>query len=162
MKKAIVIGCPGGGKSTFARKLHSKTSLSLYHLDNLYWNADKTTVPKTVFLEKVQNILHSDEWIIDGNYGGSMEMRLAKCDTVFFLDFPTEVCLDGLASRRGKPRTDMPWVEDDTVDEEFVSFVKQYNEESRPKVLELLKKYSDKNIVVFKTRKEADNFINSI
>lgn len=159
MKKVIIIGCPGSGKSTFARKLNDKTALPLYHLDNLYWNADKTIVPKAIFLENVQSILEGDEWIIDGNYSGSMELRLAACDTVFFLDFDTEVCLDGLAERRGKPRPDMPWIEDDTVDEEFVSFVKEYNEKSRPKVFELLNKYSDKNIVIFTSREEADKFL---
>ena len=46
MKKIIVIGCPGSGKSTFARVLHNKTGIPLYHLDLMYWNADKTTVKK--------------------------------------------------------------------------------------------------------------------
>ena len=110
MKKAIVIGCPGSGKSTFSRALHEKTYLPLFHLDMMYWNADKTTVEKSVFLQRLSEVLAQDTWIIDGNYGSTMEMRLKECDTVFFLDFPYEVCLDGLLKRRGKPRTDMPWV----------------------------------------------------
>ena len=159
MKKAIVIGCPGSGKSTFARALHAKTDLPLFHLDMMYWNADKTTVEKSLFLQRLSEVLAHDEWIIDGNYGSTMEMRLKECDTVFFLDFPYEVCLDGLLKRRGKPRTDMPWVEDDTVDDEFLEFVKNYNEESKPKVLKLFEKYNDKNIVVFYSRAEADEYI---
>lgn len=159
MKKVIVIGCPGSGKSTFARSLHAKTNIPLFHLDMMYWNPDKTTVEKALFLRRLKDVLAYDEWIIDGNYGSTMEMRINECDTIFFLDLPSEVCLDGLAKRRGKPRTDMPWVEDDTVDKEFIEFVKNYNDESRPKVLDLLDKYNDKNIIIFHSRNEAEEFI---
>ena len=68
MKKIIVIGCPGSGKSTFARALHNKTGIPLYHLDMMYWNADKTTVGKRAFLERLSAVLEREAWIIDGNY----------------------------------------------------------------------------------------------
>ena len=158
MKKVIVIGCPGSGKSTVSRALHNKTGIPLYHLDMMYWNADKTTVEKIVFLERLSAVLEKDKWIIDGNYGSTMEMRMAACDTVIFLDYPLDVCLDGIKERRGKPRSDMPWIETEE-DAEFIEFIKSYNEQQKPKVLELLEKYSDKNIVVFKSREEADKFL---
>ena len=158
MKKVIVIGCPGSGKSTISRALHNKTGIPLYHLDMMYWNADKTTVEKSVFLERLFAVLEKDEWIIDGNYGSTMELRMAACDTVIFLDYPLNVCLDGIRARRGKPLSDMPWIETEE-DEEFIEFIKSYNEQQNPKVLELLEKYSDKNIVVFKSREEADEFL---
>ncbi|MBO5715969.1 MAG: adenylate kinase, partial [Clostridia bacterium] len=69
MKKIIVIGCPGSGKSVFSRALHNKTGVPLFHLDMMYWNADKTTVEKKVFLERLSVVLEKNEWIIDGNYG---------------------------------------------------------------------------------------------
>ena len=159
MKKIIVIGCPGSGKSTFARALHDKTGIPLYHLDMMYWNADKTTVEKSVFLERLSAVLEKDEWIIDGNYCSTMELRMGACDTVIFLDYPLDICLDGIKERRGKPRSDMPWIETDE-DEEFIEFIKSYNEQQKPKVLELLEKYRDKNIIVFKSREEADAFLN--
>jgi len=93
MKKVIVIGCPGSGKSTVSRALHNKTGIPLYHLDMMYWNADKTTAEKSVFLERLSTVLEKDEWIIDGNYGSTMELRMAACDTVIFLDYPLDVCL---------------------------------------------------------------------
>lgn len=161
MNKVIVIGCPGGGKSTFARMLHEKTGLPLYYLDLMYWNADRTTVDRAVFHERLHATMEKESWIIDGNYTSTMEMRLAACDTVFFLDYSLEVCLAGIDARRGKSRPDMPWVEDE-VDEEFIAFIKNYSTDSRPKVMELLGRYSDKNIVIFKTRAEADAFLKTM
>ena len=159
MKKVIVIGCPGSGKSTVSRALHNKTGIPLYHLDMMYWNADKTTVEKSVFLERLSAVLEKDGWIIDGNYSSTMELRMAACDTVIFLDYPLDVCLDGIKERRGKPRSDMPWIETEE-DAEFIEFIKNYNEQQKPKVLELLEKYSDKNIIIFKSREQADAFLN--
>ena len=161
MNKVIVIGCPGGGKSTFARMLHEKTGLPLYYLDLMYWNADRTTVDRAVFHERLHATMEKESWIIDGNYASTMEMRLAACDTVFFLDYSPEVCLAGIDARRGKSRPDMPWVETEG-DEEFIAFIKNYSTDSRPKVIELLGRYSDKNIVIFKTRAEADAFLKTM
>ena len=143
MKKIIVIGCPGSGKSTFSRRLNNITQIPLFHLDMLFWNEDKTTVEKSVFLERLEKVMKNDEWIIDGNYSSTMEQRMMECDTVFFLDYATDVCLDGIKERKGKPRSDMPWIEEED-DLEFIEFIKSYNEKSRPKVIELLERYSEK------------------
>ncbi|MBE6558215.1 MAG: adenylate kinase [Ruminococcaceae bacterium] len=158
MKKIIVIGCPGSGKSTFSRALHHKMGIPLYHLDMMYWNADKTTVEKNVFSERLSAVLEKDEWIIDGNYGSTMEMRMMACDTIIFLDYPTDICLDGIQRRRGKSRSDMPWIETEE-DEDFMAFIKTYNEQQRPKVLSLLDKYCGKRVVIFTSREEADAFL---
>lgn len=161
MKKVIIIGCPGAGKSTFALSLHNKTGIPLYHLDMLNWNADKTTVSKEVFLHRLNNVLSENEWIIDGNYGSTMELRISVCDTVFFLDYDVDVCLSGINERKGKQRPDMPWIETED-DEEFLQFIRDYNTNSRPKVIELLNKYSNKDIFIFKNRNEAEIFIENI
>ncbi|MBO7254432.1 MAG: adenylate kinase [Clostridia bacterium] len=163
MNKVIVIGCPGSGKSTFSRELHNLTHIPLYHLDMIYWNKDKTTVSKSVFLQRLSNIIKKEKWIIDGNYGSTMKIRLDECDTVFFLDYQVEVCLEGVLSRRGNKREDMPWIEDENhVDEEFIQFIKNYNSESRPKVIELLNMCFNKKIYIFKTRADGDRFFNEL
>ena len=161
MKRIIVIGCPGSGKSTFSRALNEKTGISLYHLDMMYWNPDKTTVEKTVFLERLEEVLGKDEWIIDGNYASTMEIRLQMCDTVIFLDYPVDVCLDGIRQRRGKVRTDMPWVEYGE-DAEFMDFVKSFAKNQRPNILQLIEKYDGKNVITFKSREEAVEFLNEL
>lgn len=161
MQKVMIIGCPGSGKSTFARALQAATGLPLYYLDMLYWNADKTTVSKEVFRGRLCEILDTDAWILDGNYGATIEMRLEKCDTVFFLDYPTRVCLDGIRTRFGKPRADMPWVETEE-DVEFLDFIKAFEAESRPKILTLLKQHPEKQVITFRSREEAEDYLQTI
>jgi len=160
MKKIMVIGCPGSGKSTFSRALSGKIKVPLYHLDMMYWNADKTTLEKSVFLKRLSLVLEKEEWIIDGNYSSTMDIRMAACDTVIFLDYPLDVCLDGIKRRCGKKRSDMPWVETEA-DEEFIEFVKSYDKQQKPKVLELFEKHSDKNIIILESREQADAFLNT-
>ena len=111
MKKVMVIGCPGSGKSTFSRMLVKVTNIPLYHLDNMYWNDDKTIKEKSVFLKSLNNTIQKEKWIIDGNYHSTLELRLQACDTIIFLDYPLEICLKGIEERRGKPRNDIPWIE---------------------------------------------------
>ena len=107
-------------------------------------------------------IVSSEEWIIDGNYNSTMELRMSYCDTIIFLDYPTEVCLEGIMERRGTHRPDMPWADSDEPDREFVDSVKNYNSHNRPHVLERIEKYSDRDIYVFKSREEADSFLNNM
>lgn len=162
MKKIIVIGCPGAGKSVFSTKLSNIVKLPLFHLDMLYHNADGTHISKEELECKIKQIFKEDSWIIDGNYQRTLEMRLRECDTVFLLDFPTDVCIAGAESRVGKKRDDMPWVEE-RLDEGFKQVIQNFSTEKLPKIYEFLYKYKeDKKIIIFKTREEADNYIKNL
>ena len=81
-QKAIIIGCPGAGKSTFARKLSEKTRLPLYYLDMLWHKPDRAIVDRNVFDEKLKEIILQDKWIIDGNYGRTLEMRIRNYSAI--------------------------------------------------------------------------------
>ena len=158
MKKVIVIGSPGAGKSTFARKIRDKTGLPLFYLDMIWHKPDKTNITREEFHEKLEEIMEKDAWIIDGNYQRTLEIRLQTCDTVFFLDYPVEVCLEGASSRIGTEREDLPWVETE-FDEEFRQYIVDFPKEQLPQMYELLEKYKqEKEWIIFRNREEADRF----
>lgn len=161
MKKVIVIGCPGAGKTTFAEKLRDKTGLPLYYLDAIWHKPDRTHISREDFDERIKEIFAEDEWIIDGNYSRTIEMRLEACDTVFLFDLPTEVCLQGAIDRLGKERYDVPWV-DRELNPKFREEIERFANNKLPEIYNLLEKHGqNKNIVVFKTREEADNYIDA-
>lgn len=159
MKRVIVIGCPGSGKTTFAEKLSKSTGLPLYYLDAIWHKPDKTHISREEFDQRILEIFATDEWIIDGNYNRTVEMRLKECDTVILFDLPTEVCLQGATERLGKGRYDLPWIEKE-LDPEFEGFIKNFANNSLPKLYALIEKYrAEKQVVIFKSRKEADDFL---
>ena len=162
MKKSIIIGCPGSGKTTFAEKLQKCTGLPLYYLDAIWHKPDKTHIPREEFDERIKEIFSTSEWIIDGNYSRTIEMRMQECDTVFLFDLPTEVCIRGATERIGKERYDLPWLETE-LDPEFEAFIKEFPETTLPKIYGLIEKYKEnKTIIVFKSHEEADEYIKNL
>ena len=161
MKKVIVIGCPGSGKTTFAEKLSKSTGLPLYYLDSIWHKADRTHISRDEFDDRLGEILALDEWIIDGNYSRTLEQRLIACDTVFLFDLPTEVCLAGAIERLGKGRYDMPWIATE-LDPKFEKEILEFRQNKLPDIYNLVEKHrQNKKVAIFKSRKAADDFINN-
>lgn len=156
MKRILVIGNSGSGKSTFARKLHRATGLPLFHLDLLWHLPDKTNISREEFDTRLEEILALKEWIIDGNYQRTLQQRIAACDTIFLLDYPVEVCFAGVAERIGKDRPDIPWQETE-FDPEFRQWILDFPNTQLPDIYRLLDQYQDqKQIIIFTSREEAD------
>lgn len=160
MKKVIIIGCPGAGKSTFARKLSAKTGLPLHYLDMIWHKADRTNVTPEEFDATLAGIIENDRWIIDGNYLRTMPMRLENADTVFFFELPIDICLAGAIERLGKDRPDMPW-KDYKLDEEFRQWILDFPDSQLPVINRLLESFEG-NVIRFTSRKEADNYIEQL
>lgn len=162
MKRAVVIGCSGSGKSVFSRKLRDVTGLTLYYLDMIWHKPDGTNILRDEFDEKLRSIISRDSWIIDGNYQRTLETRIKACDTVFLFDLPTEICIEGALSRIGKRREDMPWFENE-LDPGFRQWIESFRENQLPEIYRLLEKYKNgRQIVVFRTREQADKFIEKL
>ena len=157
-RRILVIGCPGSGKTTFAQRLAEKTGLPLFHLDSIYWRADRTHLTREELVDVLRPILAGPRWIIDGNYNGTMALRVEACEEVIFLDYPAEVCLAGVRARMGKPRADMPWVET-AEDPAFTDFIRRYATESRPKVMALMATHPDKTFTILRSREEAERLL---
>lgn len=159
MSRIIVIGSPGAGKSTFARRLRDISGLPLYYLDMIYHRSDMTTVSREEFDEKLERILETERWIIDGNYRRTLQLRLEKCTDVFLFDLPAEVCLKGACERVGKIREDMPWTED-RLDPEFRQYILDFPKDQLPEIYEMTERYRGSvSVTVFHARDEADEWI---
>ena len=162
MRKVIVIGCPGAGKSTFARRLRDQTGLPLYHLDMLWHRPDRTTVSREEFDMQLERLLKQNCWILDGNYQRTLEKRLLVCDTVFLLDLPLEVCLSSAKKRIGQAREDLPWAEQE-FDPEFRQWIIEFPQNNLPQIYSLLEQYQNgKEIVIFRSRNEAGRYLDAI
>lgn len=162
MKRIIVIGSPGAGKSTLARRLRDITGIPLYYLDMLWHKADGTHVSKEEFDIRLNEVVQKNRWIIDGNYQRTLKFRLQACDTVFLLDFPLNICLAGAEARIGQAREDLPWLETE-FDPEFRQWIVDFPKNELHQIYELLEYHGGgKNIVVLKSRKEADDYLKAL
>ncbi len=158
-RRIIVIGSPGSGKSTFARRLRDRTGLPLYYLDMMFHRPDGTSVSGEEFDGKLARVLEGREWIIDGNYQRTLGRRFETCTEVFLFDLPVQQCLEGAASRIGKAREDMPWIEKE-FDPDFRQFILDFPENQLPKIRKLTQQYQDtRTITVFHAREEADAYL---
>ena len=159
--RILILGCPGSGKSTFARALAARTGLPLVYLDNLWWRADGSHISRDEFDRTLAGLLAGERWIMDGDYSRTYEVRLRAADTVVFLDYPEDVCMDGIRRRVGEERPDMPWKES-TLDPELVALVQNYCRDNRPALLALLQKYPEKQTLIFPSRQEADRWLSRL
>ena len=159
--RILILGCPGSGKSTFARALAARTGLPLVYLDNLWWRADGSHISRDEFDRTLAGLLAGERWIMDGDYSRTYEVRLRAADTVVFLDYPEDVCMDGIRRRVGEERPDMPWKES-TLDPELVAMVKNFATDNRPVLLSLFQKYPEKQVITYTSREEAARWLSDL
>ncbi|HEX6622566.1 MAG TPA: DNA topology modulation protein [Pyrinomonadaceae bacterium] len=164
MQKILVIGSGGAGKSTFARRLGARLRLEVIHLDAHHWRPNWVGTPNDEWQEVVEELLRRDTWVMDGNYSGTLDTRLAACDTVIFLDLPRAVCLWRVLKRvimyRKRKRPDMAEGCGERFDLEFLRWVWGYRRRSRPKVVGLLREHERaKRVVWLRTSAEVEVFL---
>jgi adenylate kinase family enzyme len=168
VKRVLVIGSPGAGKTTFSRALADRIGLPLYHLDYFYHDSRfDFQKDKDAWRRKVTELTQQSEWIIDGNYKSSFDVRFPRADTIILLDYPRSVALHRAILRRiklhGKVRDDMPanWKEKFSFG--LLKFIWSYNKAERPKLYELLKKAPPtQQIVILQNSRQTDAFLAAI
>jgi adenylate kinase family enzyme len=164
MKKVLIIGSSGAGKSTLSKKLSEKTGLKIIHLDKIYWKPNWTEPEKNEWKRTLVKVMQDEAWIMDGNYSGTLDLRLPACDTVIFLDMPPAVCvyrvLKRVAFSYKKTRSDMAEGCPEKFDWEFLKWIWDFENRSKWKMERLLKQYeNEKTIIRLKSKREVKNFL---
>lgn len=164
MRKVIVIGSGGAGKSTFSQRLGEITGLPVVHLDAAFWRPGWVEPTDAEWDREVADLVSKEAWILDGNYGRTLEMRLQACDTAIFLDMPPFLCTWRVIKRwlqyRGRTRPDMGTDCPERLNLEFVRWVWSYRKRSRPRVFERLEAHGKgKRIIILRSPREVEQFL---
>jgi adenylate kinase family enzyme len=168
MRRVLIIGSAGAGKSTLATRLAAKLQLPVIHLDAVYWQPGWKETPKDEWQARVAELIQRDAWIMDGNYGGTMEMRVQAADTVILLDTPRTQCLFRVFKRalryRGKTRPDMnPGCPEMLPDWEFIRWIWTYPKLRRPEILDLLSRHDgEKRILILRSSGDVERFLMTV
>lgn len=145
MQRVLVVGCGGAGKSTFSRRLASLTGLPRIELDYAYWRPGWTESSNDEWLAKVAELCAEPSWILDGNYSGSMHIRLPRADTVIWLDYPRHICMRRVLGRvahdYGRVRNGLPEGCPEHLSLEFLRYIWNYKAKSRPRLIGKLEQF---------------------
>lgn len=163
----MVLGCCGAGKSTLSTALSSILGFEVIHLDQYYWKENWVETPKEDWSKVVASLVQKDQWIMDGNYSGTLQMRLGEADTVVYLDFPTRICMYRVIKRIitywHTVRPDMSPGCAERFDLEFLHYVCVFNLVRRKPILSQLSRVEhEKDIYVLKNDKEVRHFLEKI
>jgi adenylate kinase family enzyme len=164
MKRILVIGSGGAGKSTFSTKLGAVLGLPVIHLDQAYWKAGWEKPSKEEWAAKVDALVAQHEWIMDGNFGGTLPQRIKRADAIILLDVSRWICLWRVARRavkyRGRHRPDMAPGCQERFDLEFIKWIWNYPTRSKPAKLALLSATGpDQRVVILRSRREIERFL---
>ncbi len=167
MKRIVLIGPGGAGKSTLARQIGDKTSLPVIHLDAHYWRAGWVEPPKDEWAARVGALVAREAWVMDGNYGGTMEVRLAAADTIIFLDLPRWLCLARVVRRqiryRRRTRPDMAPGCPERLTLVFLKYIWNYRRDRRPGILGRMREHAEgRRLVHLQTPAQVRRFLETL
>ena len=161
MDKIAIVGCGGSGKTHLANRLATLLSLPLTHLDGVYYDADWNSLPQDEFATIQHHLVSAPRWLIEGNYAGTLPIRVAAADTVIFLDLPARTCLIGIVRRRCRYRGGQHAQEGvyDRLTWSFIRYIWGYRKTMRPRVQTLVAEHGgDIELITLTSRRQADRF----
>jgi adenylate kinase family enzyme len=167
MNKILIIGSGGAGKSTLSRQLGAILNLEVINLDALYWHPGWVETPKPEWRQIVQELTVRESWVMDGNYSGTMDIRLLAADIIIFLDFPRILCMWRVIKRGwqyiGKTRPDMGSGCPERLNWEFLKWVWTYPRDRRPGILEKLSQLAPhQKVIILRSPSEVKQFLQNI
>ncbi len=163
-RRWLLTGSGGAGKSTLARRLATALDLPLIHLDREYWKPGWVETPRDEWRERVAELISGDEWVMDGNYGGTIDMRLARADVVIVMDTPTWKCLARILKRRwfDSARPDLAPGCPDQLNVEFAWWVLRYQRQSRPRVMRALEAHPDVECIRLRSDRDTEELMSEV
>jgi adenylate kinase family enzyme len=164
MRRVMLIGCAGAGKSTMARRLAATLSLPLVELDTVFWRPGWVESPVAEFRDAVGRLAAAPTWIMDGNYSNTYDLRMPLADTILWLDYPRSTCMRSVLLRTarnfGRTRDGLPPGCPERIDMEFFAYVWTFRPAHRPRIVAGLDAYAkEARITRFESRKEAERFL---
>ena len=151
MKRILIIGCPGSGKSTLAKRISKKLNYPLLHLDRIFHIDNYNQISREELISKILYFIkNNNNFIIDGNYSGTLELRMKYADTILFFNIKTDICLTNVISRikDGKLRDDIaPGFDNSIYHQEFIDYVKNFNKDKLPHLKKLLSNFNGTIII---------------
>ena len=164
MNRVIVIGSGGAGTSTLAPQIGEILGLPVIHLDREFWRPNWMATPEDEWIERVRELVARERWVMDGNFGGTMDIRIAACDTVVYLDFPRILCTYRVLKRwityRRGTRPDMGEGCPEKFDLEFLDWVWNFSARSRQRIeTRLAASLDGKRLYRLTSPKEVDRFV---
>lgn len=136
MKRVAVVGSGGAGKSTFCLGLSERTGLLVVHLDEHFWQPGWIETPPQPWRARQEELFNAETWIADGNYGGSLDIRLSRADTLVILAIPRLQCIGRVLFRtlRNRGRSVQAPGCPERFDWQFVKWIWRYPVDSRPRL----------------------------
>jgi adenylate kinase family enzyme len=167
MRRVLVIGCSGAGKSTFCERLAALTGLSILALDGAFWRSGWVETPREEWRACVQRLTAGEAWIMDGTFVGTLDIRLPRADTVVWLDPPRRVCMARvlwrIASSYGRVRPEMAAGCPERFDGGFLRYVWTFNASYRPHIETALTAYGRHlSPVIIRHDADAARFLDKI
>jgi adenylate kinase family enzyme len=165
MDRIAIIGCGGSGKSTVARQLARILNAPLTHLDAIYYDEHWKPLPQVEFATQQEKLVAGERWIIEGNYAGTLPIRLAASDTVIFLDLPPSTCLWGIVQRRWRYRGGQHQQEGvyDRITWNFVRYILGYRRTMRPRIRNLVREHGPHvRLISLTSRRQANQLIDRV
>lgn len=167
MKRVLIIGCGGSGKSTFSQQLHQATGLPLIHLDQEFWHPNWVESTPGEWEQTVRRLIANPKWIQDGNYGGTMAMRFERADTIIYLQTPSWKCVWRVflrtAKHYGKTRPHMPEGCPERFQWKFLHYVAMYNKTRHPGIMKRLEAVADtKAIHILTSNREQQLLLDQV